>query len=73
MEDMHLNQIIAQIARKNRTTPQQIRSEMEAAMKEAMKNPDPVIQARWAAIPRKGSEITLEEFVNYCSQQLRNR
>lgn len=31
---------------------------------------DPKIQAKWAAIPKKGEKITLEEFVAYASSKI---
>ena len=47
------NQILTEIAKKNNTSPEHVRSEMQKAMDAAMRNPDPAIQARWASIPRK--------------------
>ena len=67
---MTLNQIMKKIAMENRTTPGHVRREMEAAMEEARKSSDPAVQARWAAIPHKGNEVTPEELVNYIASVL---
>ena len=65
---MTLNKIIKQIAKQNHTTPEKVRREMESAIAEAKRSPDPAIQARWAAIPHKGTEVTLEEFLTYVAK-----
>ena len=65
MLDMKFEDIFAQIAKKNHTTPEVVRTEMQYAMDMAMQSLDPAVQARWAAIPRKGDKPTLEEFVCY--------
>ncbi len=71
MKAKELNTILEAIAKENHTTPEIVRSEMEAAMKAAQKSCSPQAQAKWAAIPRKGAEITLEEFIEYCTDRLR--
>lgn len=65
MLDMKFEDILAQIAKKNHTTLEVVRTEMQYAMDMAMQSLDPAVQARWAAIPRKGDKPTLEEFVCY--------
>lgn len=65
---MTLNKIIKQIAKQNHTTPEKVRREMEAAMEAGKRNPDPATQARWAAIPHKGSEVTLEDMIYYIAK-----
>lgn len=62
--------IIEQIAKDAHTTPAQVLRKMEAAMKAGQSNPDPAIQAKWAAIPKKGKELTVEEFVEYCAARV---
>ena len=46
------------------------RKEMQKAMDLAMASKDPIIQARWARIPRSGEKVTLEEFVEYVATQV---
>ena len=65
MSDSKFVNVIAQIARKNHTTPEKVRAQIQYAMDMAMKSSDPGVQARWASIPRKGDRLTLEEFVSY--------
>ena len=62
---MTLDNIIKQIAKTHHTTPTQVRRQMEAAIEEAKRSKDPAVQARWAAIPHKGDEVTLEDLINY--------
>ena len=62
---MTVNNIIKKIAKQQHTTPERIRREMEKAMEEAKRSKDPAVQARWAAIPHKGTDVTLEEFLTY--------
>ena len=65
MSDHNFDNVIAEIAKKNRTSPDKIREEMQHAMDMAMQSSDPAVQARWALVPRKGDTPTLEEFVCY--------
>ena len=65
MEKNGFRQILEQIAAANQTTPEEVRQRMEAAMDSALRNPDPVVQQMWASIPRQGSDLTLDEFMEY--------
>ena len=65
---MTVDNIIKKIAKQQHTTPERIRKEMEKAMEEAKRSQDPAVQARWAAIPRKGTDVTLEEFLTYVAE-----
>lgn len=65
MPNQKIEAVLAQIARKNNTTKEHVRRELQYAMDIAMASPDPAVQARWAAIPRKGEKPTLEEFICY--------
>ena len=67
-----IQKILKQLAIENHTTPEVIRMEMQAAMEEGMKNPNPMIQAQWKQIPHKGTEPTLEEFMEYLFSNLSN-
>lgn len=46
---------------------------MQIAMDLAMASNDPVIQARWARIPKSGKKLTLEEFVEHVATQVYGR
>ncbi len=65
MHKRKLDKIINKIAKAHGTTPEEVRAEMQAAMDAALDSTDPIAQAKLAAIPRKGPELTLEEFVTY--------
>ena len=65
MDSPKLKRILEQVAQREHTTVAQVRKEILAAMEEGQKNPDPAVQAAWAAIPRRGQKLTLEEFVVY--------
>ena len=58
-----INQILDQIAVANQTTAEEVRNEIWFTMQEAQQSTDPTVQARWAAIPRAGTELTIEEFI----------
>lgn len=50
-----------QIAEREGTTVENVRSEIERALMLGMLNPDPKVQAQWKRIPCKGSIPTVEE------------
>ena len=68
MGNKKLDMIIENIAKQNHTTVAEVRNEMIAAMEEARQSSDPAVQARWANIPHKGNEPTIEEFVSYLAR-----
>ena len=70
MKDIKFEIILREIARKHHTTPNEVRREMQLAMDAALACDDPKIQAKWAAIPKKGGKITLEEFVAYMASRM---
>ena len=73
MNPSRFEQILAQIARANRTTVAVVRREMILAMEEGQNSKDPIVRARWNAVPRKGDRVTLEEFVDYMARQMQKR
>lgn len=72
MKEEKMEAILKQIAKAHHTTPKKVRQEMQMAMDAALASPDPVIQAQWAAIPKKGEKPTLEEFVAYIASKVPN-
>ena len=72
MESLKFQRMLEQIARRHNTTVEEVRCQMQLSMDEAQKCSDPAVQARWNAIPRKGAQLTLEEFVDYMAQQVPN-
>jgi hypothetical protein len=69
LDSQKLNDILKNIAIEYHTTIDDVRTEMLIAIKEAQQSTDPAVQARWNAIPRNGEELSLEEFIAYCSTQ----
>lgn len=69
MHERQLCKILATIARKNNTYAENVRREMLLAMKIGQNSKDPAVQAVWESIPRKGAELTLEEFLDYLLKQ----
>ena len=68
MDSPKLQRILEQIAQREHTTASMVRKEIMETMAEGQRNPNPAVQAAWAAIPRKGNELTLEEFVDYLTK-----
>ena len=60
---MTVDQLIAQVAREHNITPEHARAEMEKALMAAQQSKNPATQAKWAAIPKKGKFVTLDEFL----------
>lgn len=65
MQKQDFEWMLAQVAEKAGISKEQVRREMQEAMDDAMRSPDPMVQMRWKFIPRKGKQPTLEEFVEY--------
>lgn len=65
MHERQLRRMLETIARKNNTSAENVRKEMLFAMKMGQSSNDPAVQAVWESIPRKGTELTLEEFLDY--------
>lgn len=61
--------VLEEVARREHMSVQEVRAEMQAAIEEGQKSEDPAVQKRWAAIPRKGKELTLEEFIAYLARK----
>ncbi len=65
MEAKKIEAILEMIAAKNNTTTSEIRKEILLAMEEGQKSPTTAVRERWAAIPRNGETLTIEELVAY--------
>jgi hypothetical protein len=72
VESSKFKRILKLIAQKEHTTVDKVRAEMQAAIEEGQQSCDPTVQALWASIPRKGAELTLEEFVVYVTEKARS-
>ena len=65
MQDSASEKILRQISSDKQISSRQLREQMQQALEEALKNPDPVVQAMWDSIPCRGAVPTLEEFMDY--------
>jgi len=67
-----MEKIIEQIARQHGVTPEEVRREMAAALGMAYANPSSEqIAKQQAQVPREGDVPTLEEFIQYAVDELR--
>ena len=65
MQNTPFERILGQIASANQVSSSEVREKMQLAMEAAMANPDPAVQAMWDSIPKSGSKLTLDEFMDY--------
>ena len=70
---MTTDKIIEQIAKEHNESPEYIRTTMENLIFQAQQSNDPAVQKRWAQIPRKGTFVTLEEFLPYAAAFMRTK
>ena len=70
MKDKRVENILQQIAKRNGVTVAHVRNEMQKAMDAAMASSDPIAQAEWAMIPKKGDKPTVDEFIIYMARKL---
>lgn len=68
-EEVQIQKIIAQIARREGITEAEVRSAMQEALQAGFRNPDPAIQAAWRQIPMKGNSPRPEEFIAWARVQ----
>lgn len=57
------------IAKNNCTMPQKVREEIRFAIDTARANPTCDSAKLWNSIPKKGTEVTVEEFLDYLLSQ----
>jgi len=72
MTKKEADQILLKVAKENHVSLDTVRREILLALEEAQKTNDPQVQARWASIPRKGTQITIEEFLDYACKRIRS-
>lgn len=64
-KEKNYTHIFERIAAEHNTTVEEVRREMEIAIRAGFDNPDPEVQAQWAKIPRKGDIPTPDELITY--------
>ena len=65
MRKTALEQILEPIAKARQVSPALLMAQMQQVMDEALRDPDPAVQAMWDSIPKAGERPTLEEFMDY--------
>ncbi|MFT3950373.1 MAG: sporulation initiation factor Spo0A C-terminal domain-containing protein [Oscillospiraceae bacterium] len=68
---MNTTKILRDIASKNGTTVAEVRREIQSALDIGMQNPDPLVQAYWNRIPRRGKKPTVEEVLTFLAKQVK--
>ena len=63
--------IIRHIAREHNVTEDEVRRDMKEAMDAGRSNPDPAVQAKWAGFEYAGDEPTLEEFILWMAEKIK--
>ena len=69
VKNTDFERILNQIAVISSCPAAELREIMQQAMDAALADPSPVVQAMWDSIPRRGSQITLDEFMAHLIRQ----
>lgn len=72
MTQKEVDKILSKVAKENGVSLNTVKKEIIIALEEAQKNPDPLVQACWASIPKKGRTITIEEFLDYACNHVKS-
>ena len=70
MKQKNFAQMLSQVALAYNTTPEQIYRQIARALEEGQQSQNPQVRSLWSSIPRSGSDLTLEDFVEYLAQTL---
>lgn len=62
---MNSKNVLEIVAEKEGVSVEEVRREIQLAIDDAMKNPDPKIQEQWRRIPKKGKKPTPEEVIEF--------
>lgn len=65
MDTVKAKKALKKLAKQKGISERNVRYEIEIAIKEAMKSPEPQAQAFWKSIPHKGEQPTPEEVIAY--------
>jgi len=70
---MNAGKAIAETAKQNGVSVNEIREEIQKAINEGMKSSDPQVKEMWKNIPRKGEIPTPEEFIEFITKNIRGQ
>lgn len=65
--------ILEQVARDNNTTVEEVRKEIDIAIKAGMSSHDPAVQKEWSKMSKKGKTPTAEEVLAHLSKTISGR
>lgn len=69
MSRKNYTHIFEKIVAEHNTTVEKVRYAMVLAIQAGLQNPDPMVQAQWAKIPRKRDVPTPDELITYVVRQ----
>ena len=72
MDTAKAKKALKKIAQREGVSEETVRHEIEIAITEAMKSPEPQARAFWKSVPHKGEQPTPEEVVAYIADMIRD-
>ncbi len=70
---MNVRKAIAETAKQNGVSVNEVLEEIQKAINEGMKSSDPQVKEMWKNIPRKGEIPTPEEIIEFISKNVRGQ
>lgn len=71
-QEVHARRIIAQIAKREDISEEEVRCAMQEAIMAGFHSPDPQIQAYWKQISASGDAPTPEEFIMWAGRKVQS-
>lgn len=72
MDTVKAKKALNKLAKQKGISEEAVRREIEIAIAEAMKSPEPQAQAFWKSIPHKGEQPTPEEVIAYIADMVKD-
>lgn len=72
MDTAKAKKALKKLAQREGVSEETVRREIEVAIAEAMKSPEPQAQAFWRTIPHKGERPTPEEVIAYIAGMVKD-
>ncbi len=71
MDTAKAKRALKKLAKQRGISESEVRHEIESAIAEAMKSPEPQAQAFWKSIPHAGEQPTPEEVITYIADMVK--
>lgn len=71
MDTAKAKRALKKLAKQKGISEKEVRREIEIAIAEAMKSPEPQAQVFWESIPHKGEQPTPEEVITYIADMVK--